>query len=74
MLGTISFYNRFRGWGFAVPDGSGPDFFVHASNLPANHKYLNLGDRISFEVGEARGKPLAIKIQIIEEASTRGER
>lgn len=74
MLGTVSFFNRFKGWGFCVPDGIGPDFFIHVSSLPENHKYLNTGDRILFEVGEARGKPLAIKIQIIEEASTGGAR
>jgi hypothetical protein len=34
-----------------------------------SNKYLNDGDRISFDVGEARGKPLAIHIQIIEEAA-----
>ncbi len=74
MTGTISFYNRFKGWGFCVPDVTGPDFFIHVSSLPANHKFLNEGDRISFDVGEARGKPLATNIQIITESAAGGVR
>ena len=69
MTGVVSFYNRQRGWGFAIPDDKSSDLFLHASNLPFNHRYLTEGDRISFEIGESRGKPLAINIQIIEEAN-----
>ena len=69
MLGTVSFYNRKRGWGFAIPDDLSSDLFLHASQLPIKHRYLNEGDRISFEVGEERGKPIARNIQIIEEAA-----
>ena len=70
MLGTVSFYNRLKGWGFCVPDDLSPDLFIHVSNLPSNHKYLNDGDRIEFQIGESRGKPLAVNIQIIEESGT----
>lgn len=69
MLGVVSFYNRKRGWGFAVPCDNSSDLFLHASNLPEKHRYLTEGDRISFEVGERNGRPLAVNIQIIEEAA-----
>jgi cold shock protein len=70
MLGVVSFYNRKRGWGFAIPDDGGSDLFLHASQLPFRRRYLNEGDRISFEVGERNGRPLAINIQIIEDSAT----
>jgi len=72
MLGTVSFYNRARGWGFCVPDDrTQPDAFVHVKHLPLDHRFLNEGDRISFEPGSVcKGRPEALKIQIIDEAST----
>jgi cold shock protein len=63
MTGTVSFYNRQRGWGFIIPDDlSSPDMFLHARNLPDSHKYANQGDRVSYDVGPSdRGsRPLAI--------------
>lgn len=69
MLGVVSFYNRQRGWGFAIPDDNSSDLFLHASNLPEKHRYLTEGDRISFEIGERNGRPLALNIQIIKEAA-----
>ena len=70
MTGIVSFYNRIRGFGFAVPDErSLSDVFVHAKNLPSDHRYLNVGDRISYELGAvSKGRPEAVKIQIIQEA------
>jgi CspA family cold shock protein len=73
MLGVVSFYNRKRGWGFAIPDDNSSDLFLHASNLPENHRYLTEGDRISFQVGERNGRPLAVNIQIIKEAAVSSE-
>jgi cold shock CspA family protein len=71
MLGTVSFYKRSRGWGFAIPDDrTQSDVFVHAKNLPLDHRYLNEGDRISFEPGPvSQGRPEALNIQIIEESA-----
>lgn len=72
MLGIVSFFNRKRGWGFAIPDDNSSDLFLHASNLPERHRYLTEGDRISFDVGERNGRPLAVNIQIIKEAASSG--
>ena len=64
--GTCVFFNRKRGWGFATPDDGTNDVFVHVSELPAEHRYLNEGDRISFEIGERNGRPLALSIRLLE--------
>lgn len=71
MLGTVSFYNRKRGWGFVLPDDTSQcDAFLHVNNLPQNHRFLNEGDRISYDPGEIRkGRPQARNIKIIEEAN-----
>jgi len=72
MTGIVSFYNRLRGFGFAIPDDrSQSDVFIHVKSLPSNHRYLNEGDKISYEIGAvSKGRPEALKIQIIEEAAT----
>jgi cold shock CspA family protein len=71
MIGTVSFYNRLRGWGFVIPDDrSQSDAFIHVKNLPPDHRYLNEGDRISYEPGAmCKGRPEARKIEIIEVAA-----
>ena len=69
MLGIVSFYNRKRGWGFAIPADNSNDLFLHASQLPLDHRYLIEGDEISFEIGERNGRPLALNIRIIKDAA-----
>ena len=71
MTGLVSFYDRLRGYGFAVPDDrKQSDVFIHAKNLLRDHRYLNDGDRISYELGPiTRGRPEALKVQIIQEAA-----
>ncbi len=72
MTGNVSFYNRLAGWGFAVPDDTTqPDAFIHAKNLPTAHRFVNVGDKISYEpCGMSQGRTLALKIQIIQETAT----
>lgn len=68
MLGTVSFYKRTKGWGFIVPDDLGPDLFLHCSHLPADHRFVNEGDRVEFEVGPIdRNRPIALNVRIVEE-------
>jgi CspA family cold shock protein len=71
MTGIVSFYNRLRGFGFAIPDDrSQSDVFIHVKSLPSNHRYVNEGDKISYELGAvSKGRPEARKIQIIQEAA-----
>lgn len=73
MIATVLSYCRKRGWGFALPDDGTNDVFIHRSNLPQERKYLNEGDRISYESGERNGRPLALNIQVIAPADAPSE-
>ena len=66
MLGTVLHYNRQRGFGFALPDDGGSDVFIHASQLPVEHRYLIEGDRVAFEPSERNGKPFARNVRLVE--------
>jgi cold shock protein len=66
LYGTVVFFNRARGWGFATPEsGVENDVFLHVSELPADRKFLLEGERISYEMGERNGRPLALNIRIL---------
>jgi len=53
--------------GFLKPDGAGPDgnVFVHVTAVPkeGGRQVLYKGERVSFEVGERKGRPVAAKVQ-----------
>ena len=47
--GTIKFFNIAKGFGFIVPDGGGPELFVHVSNLEGGDTGpVNEGDKVIF--------------------------
>lgn len=74
MTGKVSFFNRQRGWGFIVPDDLSADLFLHARNLPDDHRYANEGDEVSFDVGPVdRGRPLALNVRVIKESRRASE-
>ena len=68
MQGRVLRFDRKSGWGFALPDDLSSDVFLHRRNLPDNHRFLNEGDRISYDLGLRDGKPIALNIQIVAEA------
>ena len=74
MLGTVKKYERNGAWGFILSDDPTiADCFVHYSFIVAERRkrFLNEGDRISFEPGEVcKGRPEARNIRIIEDAPT----
>jgi cold shock protein len=67
--GIVSFYNRFKGWGFCVPDDNSEDVFVHHSNL-IGRRFLREDERIEFELSKRNGRPCALNVRIIESAET----
>ena len=51
MEGSVLFFDRKKGFGFAAPRDRGGDVYIHHSQLPQNHRYLNEDDRVIFDVG-----------------------
>ncbi|WP_150467998.1 cold-shock protein [Francisella sp. SYW-9] len=62
--GTVKFFNNDRGFGFIEPQDGGKEVFVHISELEnSGLRGLRDGEKVTFENGENRGKPCAIKIK-----------
>ena len=60
--GTVKWFNPNKGFGFIEQD-TGDDLFVHQSEIrQAGFRYLNLGDRVEFEVGSGKKGPVALKV------------
>ena len=60
--GTVKWFNPNKGFGFIEQD-TGDDLFVHQSEIQqAGFRYLNLGDRVEFEVGTGKKGLVALKV------------
>jgi len=60
--GTVKWYNPNKGFGFIEQD-TGEDLFVHQTEIrQSGFRYLNLGDRVEFEVGRSKKGPVALKV------------
>ena len=61
-VGTVKWFNPNKGFGFIEQD-NGDDLFVHQSEIrQAGFRFLNLGDRVEFEVGSGKKGPVALKV------------
>ena len=49
LLGTVNWYEPAKGYGFASPDGGGPDIFVHSSAIVTGG-VVSDGQRVAFLV------------------------
>ncbi len=56
-IGTVKFFNEFKGFGFIAPEDGGKDVFVHATALEAaGIRSLSEGQKVSFDSQpDARG-------------------
>ena len=60
--GTVKWFNSNKGFGFIEQD-TGDDLFFHQSEiLQDGFRFLNLGDRVEFEVGTGKKGPVALKV------------
>ena len=60
--GTVKWFSPSKGFGFIEQD-SGDDLFVHQSEIrQSGFRYLNLGDRVEYQVGSGKKGPVALKV------------
>ena len=54
-VGTVTFFNTQKGFGFIAPDGGGKDVFVHISAVErSGMSSLNDGQKVSFDLERDR--------------------
>ena len=61
LLGTVTWYEPGKGYGFATPDGGGPDIFVHSSAIVTGG-VVTEGQRVAFLVVEGERGPQAAHV------------
>lgn len=62
--GKIKWFNPTKGYGFIETGEGGKDLFLHISALQeAKIDQITEGESVSYEVGENKGKPIAINIK-----------
>jgi len=71
--GTIKWFDRKKGFGFASPAEGGEDIFIHQRNFASSH-ILDEGDTIFFNIGEHNGRPTAVEITLPPDAPIREQR
>jgi len=61
--GIVKWFNGRKGYGFIEPEDGGNDVFVHVTALKdSGIKFLNEGDKVSYELTENRGRMAAEKL------------
>ena len=60
--GTVKWFSPSKGFGFIEQD-FGDDLFVHQSEIrQSGFRYLNLGDRVEYQVGSGKKGPVALNV------------
>ena len=64
--GKIKWFDPKKGYGFITPDDGSKDAFLHISALEtAGINQLEVGQAVSYELAEQRGKQSATEIKTI---------
>jgi CspA family cold shock protein len=64
--GTVSRFNKIKGYGFITPDNGGKEVFVHYSEVQVSgYKELMEGQRISYTLAQGEKGDFATKVEII---------
>lgn len=67
--GRVKWYDRKKGYGFIEAE-DGQDVFVHMSAIKGSGiKSLFEGDKVTFEVGEGKKGPSAVRVQVTGDQS-----
>ena len=68
--GIVKWFNGRKGYGFIEPEDGGNDVFVHVTALKdSGIKFLNEGDKVSYELTENRGRMAAGNLSLDGESS-----
>lgn len=63
--GTVLSFKDHKGYGFIKEDGSGNDIFFHWSYLQMDgYKTIQVGTRVSYEIGANHHGAMAVQIQL----------
>ncbi len=63
--GTVTWYDRDKGFGFVAPDSGGEDVFVHASELARGLTELSEGERVAYQVTAGDRGPQARDVRLV---------
>ncbi len=64
--GKIKWFDPKKGYGFITPDDGSKDAFLHISALEkAGITQLEVGQAVTYELAEQRGKQSATEIKIV---------
>lgn len=65
--GTVSRFNKIKGYGFITDDKDNAEVFVHFSEVDmSGYKELKIGQRIHYIRHEGEKGPYAIQVTLIE--------
>ncbi len=63
--GTVKWFNTTKGFGFIMPQGGGPDVFVHITAVQAaGLRGLDDGQEVTYDVVMERGKSAATNLKV----------
>lgn len=61
--GTVKFFNNKNKFGFIIDDETKEEYYVHVKDITGD---IEEGDRVSFELAEAKKGPQCVNVQKIE--------
>lgn len=65
--GTVKWFNRIKGYGFAEPENGGNDVFIHISEIEKQGiSDLNEGQEIFFSTESKNGKTSAVDVKLVD--------
>ena len=72
--GIVKWFNGRKGYGFIEPEDGGNDAFVHVTALKdSGIKFLNEGDKVSYELTENRGRMAAGNLSLDGDSSSNSD-
>lgn len=67
LKGRVKWFDHKKGYGFIIPESSGPDVFVHATELrSAQLEGLEEGEIVGYETMHKNGRTRACNIKTYE--------